>query len=132
VLRGLQCFRFFCCLLHLLMLGGSRTFQKVQSSTACSRTIHFVAFVSIGFLMTLSEVLSFISCTCFLTTRSSIIMLNSRIPLAVLSLPHLLRIFPLHTAGTAHRITLLWVAANFFQDTPFPCVQFLNLWQRIQ
>jgi hypothetical protein len=35
---------------------------------------------------------------------------------------------PLGQAGTACRITLMWMAINSFWDTPFPWVRFFNLW----
>jgi hypothetical protein len=110
-----------------LRLGGGRTFQNVQSPTSCSLTTCFVAFVSIGFLMIQSEVLSFVDCSCFLATRLSLPMLNSGcillcgILLAELSQPSLLSIFSLHTAGTAGRRSAPYGTRNFLGSVSLGC-----------
>jgi hypothetical protein len=71
-----------------------------------------------------------------LSTLLSLPKLNSGhvllcgILLAVFSLPSSLRIFPLRTAGTARRVTLMWMAISFLLDTPFPWVRSFNFRQR--
>jgi hypothetical protein len=125
-----QCSGPYAVLSSFLRFGGGRTFQNVQPFTPCTTT-KFTISSRVDFLEFPSDFLRIRRHTCCLEPRFLFLMpalhswllcriFSNLLPLgalfAVRSLPGLLHICPLRTAGTARRMTRLRAADDFCRD----------------